>query len=142
MVIGAPERRLQLATEFGVAAVISVEDVTDVAARRERVAAEVRPYGANVVIECVGRPQAVPEGWELCRDGGKYLVLGQYADAGEVMVNPHTITRKQLQIFGQLGIRTTARRPGADAAGEFPLATAIRLARSLTAMVWPKPAKL
>jgi threonine dehydrogenase-like Zn-dependent dehydrogenase len=43
---------------------------------------------------------AVPEGWELCRDGGKYLVLGQYANAGEVMVNPHTITRKQLQIYG------------------------------------------
>jgi D-arabinose 1-dehydrogenase-like Zn-dependent alcohol dehydrogenase len=103
VVIGAPERRLRLATEFGAAATISVEDVTDAAARRDRVAEEVGPYGADVVIECVGRPQAVPEGWELCRDGGKYLVLGQYANAGEVMVNPHTITRKQLQIYGSWG---------------------------------------
>jgi threonine dehydrogenase-like Zn-dependent dehydrogenase len=103
VVIGAPERRLRLATEFGAAATISVEDVTDAAARRDRVAEDVGPYGADVVIECVGRPQAVPEGWELCRDGGKYLVLGQYANAGEVMVNPHTITRKQLQIYGSWG---------------------------------------
>ena len=62
VVIGAPERRLRLATEFGAAATISIEDLTDVAARRDRVAAEVGPHGADVVIECVGRPQAVPEG--------------------------------------------------------------------------------
>jgi threonine dehydrogenase-like Zn-dependent dehydrogenase len=37
---------------------------------------------------------------ELCRDGGKYLVLGHYCDAGPVMWNPHVITRKQLQVFG------------------------------------------
>jgi threonine dehydrogenase-like Zn-dependent dehydrogenase len=37
---------------------------------------------------------------ELCRDGGTYLVLGQYADAGNVAMNPHTITRKQLRIIG------------------------------------------
>jgi threonine dehydrogenase-like Zn-dependent dehydrogenase len=53
-----------------------------------------------VVIECAGVPQAVAEGWELCRDGGKYLVLGHYCDAGPISLNPHVITRKQLQIFG------------------------------------------
>ena len=36
----------------------------------------------------------------MCRDGGKYLVLGHYCDAGPVMWNPHIITRKQLQVFG------------------------------------------
>lgn len=101
--IGAPDRRLRLAAEFGAAAVISVEEVPDVAARRERAFAEVGPYGADVVTECVGHPQAVPEGWELCRDGGKCLVFGRYADAGAVMINPHTITRKQLQIHGSWG---------------------------------------
>jgi threonine dehydrogenase-like Zn-dependent dehydrogenase len=42
----------------------------------------------------------VPEGLQLCRDGGTYLVLGQYADAGDVPMNPHTITRKQLKVIG------------------------------------------
>ena len=45
-------------------------------------------------------PSAVGEGMEMCRDGGKYLVLGHYCDAGPVLWNPHVITRKQLQVFG------------------------------------------
>ena len=57
-------------------------------------------HGADLVVECVGYPSAVPEGLELCRDGGTYLVLGQYADAGNVLMNPHTITRKQLKVIG------------------------------------------
>ena len=36
----------------------------------------------------------------MCRDGGKYLVLGHYCDAGTVAFNPQVITRKQLQVFG------------------------------------------
>jgi L-iditol 2-dehydrogenase len=40
------------------------------------------------------------EGMEMCRDGGKYLVLGHYCDAGTVAFNPHVITRKQLQVYG------------------------------------------
>jgi threonine dehydrogenase-like Zn-dependent dehydrogenase len=60
-------------------------------------------FGADMVIECVGHPEAVPEGLELCRDGGSYLVLGQYADAGNVSFNPHTITRKQVRLAGSWG---------------------------------------
>ena len=36
----------------------------------------------------------------MCRDCGKYLVLGHYCDAGSISWNPHVITRKQLQVFG------------------------------------------
>jgi threonine dehydrogenase-like Zn-dependent dehydrogenase len=57
-------------------------------------------HGADAVLECVGHPSAVVEGMEMCRDGGKYLVLGHYCDAGTVVFNPHVITRKQLQVFG------------------------------------------
>jgi L-iditol 2-dehydrogenase len=37
---------------------------------------------------------------EMCRDGGKYLVLGHYCNAGTIQFNPHVITRKQLQVYG------------------------------------------
>jgi threonine dehydrogenase-like Zn-dependent dehydrogenase len=57
-------------------------------------------YGADAVLECAGAPAAVVEGMEMCRDGGKYLVLGHYCDAGPISFNPHVITRKQLQVFG------------------------------------------
>lgn len=100
IVIGAPDHRLALATEFGADHVISIETVPDAKARRELVHRYADPFGADVVVEAVGHPSAVPEGLELCRDGGTYVVLGQYADAGDVAMNPHTITRKQLNIVG------------------------------------------
>jgi threonine dehydrogenase-like Zn-dependent dehydrogenase len=54
--------------------VISVEEAATPKARRKVLFDQIGPYGADVDVECVGRPSAVPEGWELCRDGGKYLV--------------------------------------------------------------------
>jgi threonine dehydrogenase-like Zn-dependent dehydrogenase len=100
IVIGGPAHRLEMARRFGADHVIDLES-----ARRpeERIAAVrelTRGYGADVVLECVGIPSALPEGMEMCRDGGKYLVLGHYCDAGTIAVNPHVITRKQLQVFG------------------------------------------
>jgi threonine dehydrogenase-like Zn-dependent dehydrogenase len=100
IVIGAPDHRLALAREFGADHVISIEALADTKARREMAYRYAAPYGADVVVEAVGHPSAVPEGLELCRDGGTYLVLGQYADAGSVPMNPHTITRKQLNVIG------------------------------------------
>ena len=99
-VIGAPHHRLQLAREFGADEVISIETVSDPIARRQKALDLTGGYGADLVVECVGYPSAVVEGLELCRDGGTYLVLGQYANAGDVPMNPHTITRKQLSVIG------------------------------------------
>jgi threonine dehydrogenase-like Zn-dependent dehydrogenase len=101
--IGSPAHRLEQAQAFGAAEVISIDDASTVEARRKRIMDSTGGFGADMVIECVGHPDAVPEGLELCRDGGAYLVLGQYADAGNVSLNPHTITRKQLRLVGSWG---------------------------------------
>ena len=103
IVIGAPDHRLKMAREFGAGEVISIEAVPTAEARRKLVLDHTGGYGADYVAECVGYPAAVPEGLELCRDGGTYLVLGQYANAGDVAMNPHTITRKQLTLAGSWG---------------------------------------
>ena len=103
VVIGGPPHRLDMARAFGAHAVIDIEAMPDPAERRRAVLAETGPFGADAVIECVGHPSAVNEGIELCRDGGTYLVLGQYADAGNISFNPHTITRKQLRLVGSWG---------------------------------------
>ena len=100
IVIGAPDHRLELARRFGADEVVSIEAIPDVSSRRKLVLDMTGSYGADLVVECAGYPATVPEGMELCRDGGTYLVLGQYADAGNVEMNPHTITRKQLRIVG------------------------------------------
>jgi len=100
IVIGGPPHRLDFARRFGADEVIDLDGVREAAARLEQVRQWTRGYGADVVLECAGVPSAIAEGWELCRDGGKYLVLGHYCDAGPVPLNPHVITRKQLQVFG------------------------------------------
>lgn len=89
-----------MAKRFGADHVIDLDEMRTPAERLARVRELTRGYGADVVLECVGIPQAVVEGMELCRDGGKYLVLGHYCDAGPVSWNPHVVTRKQLQVFG------------------------------------------
>jgi threonine dehydrogenase-like Zn-dependent dehydrogenase len=100
--IGGPPHRLELARQFGADVAIDYA-ATDSARRREQVLAETGGFGADVVLECAGVPEAVLEGPELCCDGGRYLVLGQYANAGNISFNPHVITRKQLQIYGSWG---------------------------------------
>lgn len=100
IVIGAPKHRLEMARRFGADHTIDLEEISNAADRIARVRELTGGYGADAVLECVGLPQAVPEGMEMCRDGGKYLVLGHYCDAGTIAFNPHIITRKQLQVFG------------------------------------------
>jgi threonine dehydrogenase-like Zn-dependent dehydrogenase len=99
-VIGGPASRLEMARRFGADHLIDLAEVPNPTERIQRVRELTAGYGADVVLECVGHPSAVGEGMEMCRDGGKYLVLGHYCDAGPVMWNPHIITRKQLQVFG------------------------------------------
>ena len=101
--IGGPKHRLELARDFGADVVIDIAEMPAVEARRDAVLDAVGPYGADQVIECVGHPAAVNEGILLCRDGGQFVVLGQYADAGNISFNPHTITRKQLRVIGSWG---------------------------------------
>ena len=94
-----PECRLRFADQ-GAAATISVENVTDAAARRDRVAAEVGPYGGGMSSFSAWAAAGSARRLGTLPCVSQYLVLGQYANAGEVMLNPHTITRKQLQIYG------------------------------------------
>ena len=103
VLIGAPEARLELGGTLGADMGLDLESTTTA----ERVAA-VRGVtggrGADVVIEASGSPQAVPEGLELLRDGGTYVVAGHYTDAGEIALNPHIdINRKHAVIKGQWG---------------------------------------
>jgi threonine dehydrogenase-like Zn-dependent dehydrogenase len=100
IVIGGPKHRLDLARRFGADQVIDLDEVRDPKARIDAVRQLTGGHGADAVLECVGIPAAINEGMEMCRDGGKYLVLGHYCDAGPVSFNPHVITRKQLQVFG------------------------------------------
>ncbi len=103
MVIGAPRERLALAEHFGVDRVFDLEG-TSPAERRGGVMEMTGGRGGDVVIEASGNPAALPEGLDLLRDGGSYVVAGHYTDAGPVEINPHLqLNRKHVELRGQWG---------------------------------------
>jgi threonine dehydrogenase-like Zn-dependent dehydrogenase len=102
ILVGGPASRLDLAQSIGVGDVhIDIFASPDPEERQRQVlAATPGGRGADVVLECAGVPSAVPEGFEMVRRNGRYLVLGQYTDRGATPINPHVITRKQLKVYG------------------------------------------
>ncbi|MGH2551650.1 MAG: zinc-binding dehydrogenase [Thermomicrobiales bacterium] len=102
ILVGGPASRIELAKEIGVGDVhFDIFDGMTPEDRLEAILAETPAgYGADVVLECTGVPAAVAEGLEMARKNGRYLVLGQYTDRGTTPINPHIITKKQLQVYG------------------------------------------
>lgn len=99
--VGAPEEpRLRLAREFGAEATVDIEEVTSPEERIKRVRDIVGGYGADLVMDCSGHPTAGPEGIEFLRDGGTYVEMGQFTDAGSIMTSWHRICTKDINILG------------------------------------------
>lgn len=99
--VGAPEEpRLSLARAFGAEATVDIEEVTSPEARIRRVRDIIGGYGADLVMDCSGHPSAGPEGIEFLRDGGTYVEMGQFTDAGSIMTSWHRICTKDLNILG------------------------------------------
>ncbi len=102
-VIGAPRARLELARELGADLVLSVDE-DSMESRLETICGATGGRGADVIIEASGNPAAIPEGLDLLRDGGTYVVGGHYTDTGTVAINPHIhINRRHADILGQWG---------------------------------------
>ena len=102
--IGAPQPRLDAALRMGADVVLDL-DATDIAQRRQAILAATDGRGVDTAIEASGSPAAVPEGLDLVRDGGAYIVVGQYTDHGPVEINPHLqINKKHVDIRGVWGI--------------------------------------
>ena len=99
--VGAPEEpRLRLAREFGAEATVNTEEITSPDERIRRVRDIVGGYGADLVMDCSGHPTAGPEGIEFLRDGGTYVEMGQFTDAGSIMTSWHRICTKDINILG------------------------------------------
>ena len=101
VVIGAPEKpRLELCREFGVDATVSIDEFTTPESRVKAVREVVGGFGADVVMDCTGHPSAGPEGMEMLRDGGTYVEMGQFTDAGSIETNWHRMCVKDINILG------------------------------------------
>jgi threonine dehydrogenase-like Zn-dependent dehydrogenase len=68
--------------------------------------------GADMVIECAGVPEAVPEALEMLRVGGLLVEAGNFSDLGEVPISPHRhICAKNARILGVGGEEPAAYGP-------------------------------
>jgi L-iditol 2-dehydrogenase len=68
--------------------------------------------GADVVVECAGVPQVVPEALEMLRVGGMLVEAGNFSDLGEVPINPHRhLCSKNVRILGVGGEEAAAYGP-------------------------------
>jgi threonine dehydrogenase-like Zn-dependent dehydrogenase len=101
--IGAPAERLALAREMGADIVLDLQS-TSADQRRQAVLDATHGEGADVVLEAAGAAAAVPEGLDLTRVGGRYVIAGHYTDVGPASINAHhLINRKHLEIRGCWG---------------------------------------
>ena len=92
--------RLDMAREFGADAVISLDGTTQ-AERVQAVRDLTDGRGADVIVECTGMAEAIPEGLEMVRRGGTYVVAGVFADVGDIPINPHRhLLANQIRLLG------------------------------------------
>ena len=103
IVIGGPPKRLEEATRIGADVTLDIEAVPP-QERIARVLEITQGRGADVTIEASGNPKALNEGFAMTRDAGRYVIVGQYTDVGDIRMNPHLdINRKHLEVRGSWG---------------------------------------
>jgi threonine dehydrogenase-like Zn-dependent dehydrogenase len=102
--IGAPDDRLDFAIRMGATSTLSLDVPAE--ERLATVRALTGGRGVDVVIEASGAPDAIPQGLDLVRDGGRMIVCGHYTDNGAVEIHPHwQINRKHVELKGCWGSR-------------------------------------
>lgn len=106
--------RLKMALELGADVTINARD-TDTKQRVQAVRDLTDGRGADVVVECAGVPEVVPEGLELLRPSGMYIESGNFSDMGDVTIKPHLICSKNLRIIGVGGEVITIYGPSMEA---------------------------
>ncbi len=101
--IGAPQSRLDAATQAGAAGTLNIE-THDTNERLNWVLEQTNGRGADVTIEAAGVPEAVTQALQFTRDAGTVVIVGQYTDHGETSFNPHLdLNKKHLDVRGCWG---------------------------------------
>lgn len=98
--IDLSDYRLDFARRLGADHLINAA-ATTLAERIQTVRDLTHGRGADVVIECAGVPQAIPEALEMLRLGGLLVEAGNFSDLGEVRISPHRhLCSKSVRILG------------------------------------------
>jgi L-iditol 2-dehydrogenase len=106
ILVGGPKPRLDLADNLGVFdEIINIDEVPDAQERAARVI-EMTPrnIGADLVVDCTGVANAVPEGLDMVRRGGVYLETSSFVNTGTTTLNPFKhLCSKDVYLLGHYG---------------------------------------
>ncbi len=92
--------RLAMAKRLGADHVLNAQTTTT-ADRLAFVRDLTHGRGADMVVECAGVPEVIPEALDMLRLGGLLIEAGNFADLGDVSINPHRhLCSKSVRILG------------------------------------------
>jgi len=91
IVIDRSSFRLNMAMELGADYALNLTE-TDQGERLEAVREMTNGRGADLVVECAGVPEAVPEGLALLRPGGFYIECGNFVDLAPHITQADIVT--------------------------------------------------
>jgi D-arabinose 1-dehydrogenase-like Zn-dependent alcohol dehydrogenase len=97
VVDGVPER-LELARALGADETVSIAGLD--ARQRTEAVASLTGGGGDVVVEVVGRADALKEGVRMVARGGRYLVMGNINARSKVELDPSLLVLGNITLFG------------------------------------------
>lgn len=98
--IDRSDYRLEMARAFSADHRLNLDE-TSSEERVDFVRSRTGGRGADLVVECAGVPEAVPEGLEMLRKGGTYIEAGNFVDVGGTEINIHRhLCSKNVRLFG------------------------------------------
>jgi threonine dehydrogenase-like Zn-dependent dehydrogenase len=111
--------RLAMARQLGADHVLNAAETT-VRGRIEAIRELTHGRGADVVVECAGVPQVIPEALEALRVGGLLVEAGNFSDLGDVLINPHRhLCSKNVRILGVGGEEPASYGPSMRQMGRY-----------------------
>ena len=106
--------RLSIAKEFGADHTLHVGQSTK-EERIEFIRSITNGRGADMVVDCAGIAEVVPEGLEMLRKGGIYIETGNFVETGEVSFSPHRhFCAKNVRLIGMTNHPFTGYTPSFD----------------------------
>jgi threonine dehydrogenase-like Zn-dependent dehydrogenase len=112
--IDKSEFRLNFVKNFGATYTLNVTKTTQ-KDRNQFIKDLTDGRGADVVVECAGVPEVVIEGIEMLRQGGTFVEVGHFVDAGDIQLNPHRhLCAKSIRLIGQVNLAYTGIMPSVN----------------------------
>jgi len=79
-----------------VEATVDIEEAATPESAHQGVRDIVGGFGADLVMDCSGHRAPARKALKCCADGGTYVEMGQFTDAGSIMTSWHRICTKDL----------------------------------------------